>query len=109
MTAQFATGSQDGIRPLEQTLIRLFIVLNNVQCVQLFRIKTVPAQDLLREVTLKRGKAESSLLVMPEQKLDECIAQPANTIIEKNRTASGHRRKNLTQRRKEAKNAAEKI
>lgn len=90
MTAQLASGSQDGVRPLEHSLIRLFIVLNNVQRIQIFRIKTMPAQDLLSEVTLKRGKPQSPVLVVPEQKLDEGITQPANTVIKKNWTATGH-------------------
>ena len=90
MTAQLATCSQNGIRALQQSLTRLFIVLNNVQRVEIFRIETVPAQDFLCKVTLERGKAQSSSLVVPEQKLDQGVAQPANTIVEEKWAGSGH-------------------
>ena len=90
MTAQLTPGTKDGIRPLQQSLIRLFVVLNNVQCIEIFWIEAVPAQDLVSEVTLKRGKAQPTLLITLEQKLDQRIAEPANTIVEKNGATIGH-------------------
>src|SRR6185295_14973508 len=90
MTTQLASGSQDSIRSLQHSLIRLLVVLHDMQCVQIFRIETVPAQDLLSEVTLQRRETKAATLVVLEQKLDQCVAQPANTVVEKDWAGSGH-------------------
>ena len=90
MSAQLTSRAQDRIRALQQSLIGLFIVLDNVQRVQIFRIEAVPSQDLLSKVALKRRKAQPSFLIVPQQKLDQGVAQPANTVIEKNGIRIGH-------------------
>lgn len=89
-TTQLAAGSQHCIGALEYTLIRTLIVLHKMKRVEIFRVKTMPAQYLLGEVTLQRCKPQAPALIMPEQKLDQSIAQPANTVVQNDGIRAAH-------------------
>jgi hypothetical protein len=83
-------GSYNGIGTLQYSLILLLIVFYQVERVEVFRVQAMSLQNLLGEVTLQRRKPQVSTLIMPQQELDQPIAQPANTVVENDRIRTVH-------------------
>ena len=59
-----APGTQDRVGPLQHALIRLIVILDDVDGVEILWVNAMPAQHLRREVALQRRKAQTAIAIV---------------------------------------------
>src|SRR5262249_6585927 len=89
--AQLAENPHDGVGLLKQALPRLAMMEHEVDGVEAPRIASVASKDRARERTLERREAETPGGIARENEPVETIAQPANAVVEDDRSSSGLR------------------
>jgi AcrR family transcriptional regulator len=90
--AQFRRDKERSVAPGEDTRRRRLVVRDHVERRQFSRIPTAARHDGLTNGALKRGKAEDATMVVPEQELEEPVAEPADAIVQDQVASLGARR-----------------
>lgn len=84
-SAEFRENERHRIRAVQQAFRRPVWIYDNVKSIQFVGAPPIPFKNLAREGALQCSESKKSVTIVPEHKLHQAVAQPANTVIQQNR------------------------
>lgn len=83
--AQFMQDEDYSVGPGRELLVRLVVVQDHIDGVQVARIGAESFENAACELALQRGKAETIVRIALQNKLNEPVAQAANAVVKNDR------------------------
>ena len=90
-SAEVLEDEEDGVRAEEQRFVGLVVVDDEVDRIEVGRIRAVADKDAGGQRTLQRGEAEDGAAIAAEDESDQPVAETADTVVEEDGRRHGSR------------------
>jgi hypothetical protein len=89
--AELAEDEANGVGARTQQFVRLAVVDDHVDRVEIGGIYAVPSEDFSGEVALQRGELKDGAVIAAKNELDEAVAESADTVVQEDGVGHGLR------------------